>query len=109
LKNGLIKLIDKTLLRKHAIIESVNDQLKNICQIEHSHHHSRFSFLVNLISSLIAYSSHPKKPYLDLECKGLDTLPQPFSNVELTLSNKASVAKIIIVKTDNKFPISIEI
>jgi Transposase DDE domain len=75
MKNGLIKLIDKILLRKRAIIESVNDQLKNICQIEHSRHRSRFNFLVNLISGLIAYSYHPKKPCLDLEHKGLDALP----------------------------------
>jgi Transposase DDE domain len=74
-KHGLIKLMDKILLRKRAIIESVNDQLKNICQIEHSRHRSRFNFLVNLISGLIAYSYHPNKPCLDLEYKGLEALP----------------------------------
>lgn len=75
MKNGLINLMDKILLRKRAIIKSVNDQLKNICQIEHSRHRSRFNFLVNLISGLIAYSYHPKKPSLDLEHKGLVSLP----------------------------------
>ena len=35
MKNRLVKLMDKILLRKRALIESVNDQLKNICQIEH--------------------------------------------------------------------------
>lgn len=75
MKNGLIKLIDKILLRKRAIIESVNDQLQNICQVEHSRHRSRFNFLVNLISGLIAYSDRPKKPCLDLEHKGLNALP----------------------------------
>jgi Transposase DDE domain len=75
MKNGLMKLMDKILLRKRAIIESVNDQLKNICQVEHSRHRSRFNFLVNLISGLIAYSYHPKKPCLDLAHKGLDALP----------------------------------
>ena len=34
MKNKLITLVDKMLLRKRAIIESVNDQLKNISQIE---------------------------------------------------------------------------
>jgi IS5 family transposase len=33
MKNRLVKLIDKILLRKRAVIESVNDFLKNICQI----------------------------------------------------------------------------
>jgi hypothetical protein len=76
MKNKLVKLVDKILLRKRAIIESVNDQLKNICQIEHSRHRSRFNFLVNLLAGLIAYSYHPMKPSLDLDDKGLAALPQ---------------------------------
>jgi hypothetical protein len=76
MKNTLVKLVDKILLRKRAIIESVNDQLKNICQVEHSRHRSRFNFLVNLLAGLIAYSYHPKKPALDLNDKGLNALPQ---------------------------------
>lgn len=61
-KKGLIKLSDKLLLRKRAVIESVNDFLKNICQIEHSRHRSFHNFIVNLISGLAAYSYIPKKP-----------------------------------------------
>jgi Transposase DDE domain len=76
MKNSLIKLMDKILLRKRAIIESVNDQLKNICQIEHSRHRSRFNFLVNLFAGLVAYSYHPKKPSIDLNDKGFQALPQ---------------------------------
>jgi hypothetical protein len=34
--NHLLAVADKLLLRKRAIIESIVDQLKNICQIEHS-------------------------------------------------------------------------
>jgi hypothetical protein len=73
---SLVKRVDKILLRKRAIIESVNDQLKNICQVEHSRHRSRFNFLVNLLAGLIAYSYHPKKPALELNDKGLAALPQ---------------------------------
>lgn len=58
----LMKLTDKVLLRKRAVIESVNDFLKNICQIEHSRHRSRCNFVVNLVSGLAAYSFLPKKP-----------------------------------------------
>jgi Transposase DDE domain len=76
MKNSLIKLMDKILMRKRAIIESVNDQLKNICQIEHSRHRSRFNFLVNLLAGLVAYSYHPTKPSLDLNDKGFKALPQ---------------------------------
>jgi hypothetical protein len=75
MKNSLVKLVDKILLRKRAIIESVNDQLKNICQVEHSRHRSRFNFLVNLLAGLVAYCYHPKKPALDLNDKGLTALP----------------------------------
>ena len=56
MKNRLIPLIDKILLRKRAVIESVNDQLKNISQIEHTRHRSIANFMVNLISGLIAYT-----------------------------------------------------
>jgi hypothetical protein len=56
--------MDRILLRKRAIIESVIDQLKNISQIEHSRHRSVTNFLVNLICGLIAYAHQPKKPSL---------------------------------------------
>ena len=64
MKNGLISLIDKALLRKRAIIESVNDQLKNISQIEHTRHRSIWNFMTNLLCGLIAYCFQPKKPSL---------------------------------------------
>lgn len=73
--NRLMTLMDKILLRKRAIIESVNDQLKNICQIEHSRHRSGFNFLANLLGGLIAYSYHPTKPSLGLTPKELEALP----------------------------------
>jgi len=60
MKNKLMHLDDKLLLRKRAVIESVNDFLKNICQIEHSRHRSPKNFLVNLLSGLFAYSLIPK-------------------------------------------------
>jgi len=62
MKNVLMELKDKILLRKRSVIETVNDELKNICQIEHSRHRSFSNFLTNLISGLIAYSFFPKKP-----------------------------------------------
>ena len=73
--NSLMSLMDKILLRKRAIIETVNDQLKNICQIEHSRHRSTLNFLAHLIGGLVAYSYHPVKPALDLTVKGYGALP----------------------------------
>ena len=62
MKNSLMSMNDKILLRKRAIIETINDELKNICQVEHSRHRSFGNFLTNLISGLLAYSFLPKKP-----------------------------------------------
>ena len=62
MKNKLLTLMDKILLRKRSIIETVNDQLKNISNIEHSRHRSVKNFLVNLLCALIAYAKQPKKP-----------------------------------------------
>lgn len=60
--NKLMPLFDKLLLRKRAMVESINDELKNLCQIEHTRHRSPVNFLVNLFSGLIAYTFFPKKP-----------------------------------------------
>ncbi|MBL4753874.1 MAG: transposase [Flavobacteriales bacterium] len=62
MKNTLMELKDKILLRKRSVIETVNDELKNMCQIEHSRHRSFQGFISNTIAALIAYSFFPKKP-----------------------------------------------
>jgi hypothetical protein len=67
MKNSLMLISDKILLRKRALIEFVIDELKNICQIEHTRHRSQEGFIINLLSGLIAYSYLPKKPSLNLE------------------------------------------
>jgi len=66
MKNRLMPLMDKILLRKRAIIETINDQLKNIAQIEHTRHRSTKNFIVNLLAGLIAYTFLPKKPSLNI-------------------------------------------
>ena len=58
---------DKALLRKRTIIETINDQLKNISQIEHTRHRSPLNFLVNLVCGLIAYCQQERQPSLHLE------------------------------------------
>ncbi|KAA6314322.1 hypothetical protein EZS27_035047 [termite gut metagenome] len=55
-------MYDRLMLRKRAVIESVNDKLKNICQIEHTRHRRFTNFITNLITGLLAYSCLPKKP-----------------------------------------------
>jgi hypothetical protein len=75
MKNKLLPVFDKLLLRKRSLIETVNDQLKNISQIEHSRHHSVPNFLVNLVAGLFAYTYQEKKPSLNLRTSREDTLP----------------------------------
>jgi len=69
MKNILMPLLDKLLLRKRALIESVNDQLKNISQLEHTRHRSPLNAMVNWVSSLVAYSYQPKKPSIKMTPK----------------------------------------
>jgi hypothetical protein len=67
MKNRLMLLRDKVLLCKRAVVESINDQLKNISQIEHTRHRSLANFMVNLVAGLIAYCRQPKKPSIRLD------------------------------------------
>ena len=68
MKPRLMRLWDRLMLRKRFLIETINDQLKNISQIEHSRHRSLAGFMVNLVGGLIAYTFQPKKPSLGLWC-----------------------------------------
>ena len=75
MKNKLLPMLDRLLLRKRSLIETVNDQLKNISQIEHSRHRSVANFLVNLVAGLIAYTYQPKKPSLHIRRPQDNSLP----------------------------------
>lgn len=67
MKNCLIPLMHKLLLRKRAIIETIVDQLKNISQIEHSRHRSVANYFADILAGLIAYTYRDKLPSLNLE------------------------------------------
>ncbi len=75
MKNKLMPMFDKIMTRKRAIIETVNDQLKNISQIEHTRHRSVANFFVNLIAGLVAYTFREKKPSLNIRVKEQLQLP----------------------------------
>ena len=74
MKNQLMLLEDKLMLRKRSIIETINDQLKNISQIEHSLHRSYANFIVNLLAGLIAYALQAKKPSINLSHEQIQAL-----------------------------------
>ena len=62
MKQRLLPLNDRLMLRRRSIIETIIDQLKNISQIEHSRHRSPVNCFVNILGGLIAYCHQPKKP-----------------------------------------------
>ena len=67
MKGQTMTLADKILLRKRALIETINDELKNLAQIERSRNRSVVSFTVNLMTGLAAYSFFPKKLIIAVE------------------------------------------
>ena len=66
MKNSLMSIADKILLRKRALIETDKDELKNIAQTEHSRHSSFSNFIANSLSAIAAYSFFEKKPAIDV-------------------------------------------
>ncbi len=74
MKNKLMNFADKILLRKRYIIETINDQLKNISQIEHSRHRSVLNCIVNILAGLAAYCFQKKKPSIRVENNMLEQI-----------------------------------
>ena len=75
MKKKLRSLWDKLLLRQRSLLETVNDQLKNICQIEHPRHRSVANCLVTLAAGLLAYTYREHKPSLHLRTPTSAPLP----------------------------------
>ena len=62
MKNRLMSFHDRIMLRKRSVIETINDELKNICEVEHTRHRAMHNFIMNLIAALAAYCFFDKKP-----------------------------------------------
>ena len=72
MKARVLAAFDKFILRKRSIIETINDQLKNVFNhLEHSRHRSLTNVAVNVVACLVAYSYQEKKSSLDIRCKDL--------------------------------------
>lgn len=65
MKNKFLAIEDKILLRKRVLVETVNDQLKNISQLEHTRHRSIENFFINALAAIGAYMLQPKKPHIN--------------------------------------------
>jgi hypothetical protein len=66
MKAKAISLWDRAMLSKRYIIETINEQLKNISDIEHSRHRSMNGFMLNLLAGLVAYCLKKNKQTLNL-------------------------------------------
>ena len=55
---------EKAILRRRSLIETVFDELKNLCQIEHTRHRSHFNFVINLMAGIAAYCLADNEPAL---------------------------------------------
>jgi len=67
MRNKLMPIVDKFLLRKRALIESIGEQLKHVCQIEHTRHRSASNGFVNMVAALVAYTWQEQHPSLHLQ------------------------------------------
>ena len=78
MKNKLMPLWDKLLLRKRALIESVGEQLKHVCQIAHTRHRSVYNAFVPASAALVAYTWPEHKPSLHLTLEDQQLLMEAF-------------------------------
>ncbi len=61
MKNDLMPMLDKVLLRKRFMIETFFDKLKSSMGLEHNRHRSPINALVHILSCLAAYTlAQPK-------------------------------------------------
>lgn len=70
MKNKLMDLNEKILLRKRSIVETVFDYLKNKMDIEHTRHRSAINAFVHIVSTLVAYSLKKHKPSINFSYSG---------------------------------------
>jgi hypothetical protein len=66
MKSTTLSAFEKAVLKRRSLIETVFDELKNLCQIEHTRHRSCHNFIVNLMAGIVAYCLSDSKPSLSL-------------------------------------------
>ncbi len=74
MKNKLMPLFDKIVLRKRSMIESLNNQIKNVFQVEHTRHRCPINGIINIVAGLIAFTHHDSKPKLNITAEELAML-----------------------------------
>jgi hypothetical protein len=76
MKNKFMPLFDKLILRKRSMIESLNNQIKNVFHIEHTRHRSVINGFINIIAALVAFTHHDSKPKINISSADLALLDQ---------------------------------
>ena len=108
MKGTLMSVSDRLLLRKRAIIEAVNDELKNIAQVEHSRHRCFDNFIVNLLGAIAAYCLFPKKPCINVQ-RTIDTqltlfcIRRTHVNISYTIIYQGSLDNVSSIETITSF------
>ena len=67
MKNRLMDVHDKIMLRKRSMSETIDDMPKNVAQIVHTRHRSISSFIVNLLAGMAAYAVYDTNPSINME------------------------------------------
>jgi IS5 family transposase len=75
MRNHLMPLADKIMLRKRFVIETVLDTLKSEMGLEHSPHRSVINAMVHVLSCLVAYAFRPGKPSISLTRQHIEAYP----------------------------------
>ena len=75
MRNYLMPLADKLMLRKRFVIETVLDILKSEMGLEHSRHRSVTNAMVHVLSCLVAYAFRPGKPSISLARQHIEAYP----------------------------------
>ena len=75
MKNYLMPMADKIMLRKRFLIETVLNTLKSEMGLEHSRHRSPVNAMVHVLSCLVAYAFRPGKPSISLNGKQVEAYP----------------------------------
>lgn len=96
MNNILMSRSDKNMLRKRAVIETANDELKNICQIEYSIHHSCINLTINILPELAAYGFFPKKTAIKYQTIKTNQLTLFNYRTEVSAKNKENTLSLLI-------------
>jgi IS5 family transposase len=75
MKNYLMPMTDKIMLRKRFVIETILSILKGEMGLEHSRHRSVMNAMVHVLSCLVAYAFRPNKPAISLNSQQIETYP----------------------------------